>query len=65
MSAPNTDPEKQQKRHRGSLFGVRFALIFAAVILVAFVVYTFAVGNDPADGDPNAVDSAVDVTPDD
>ena len=40
MSASNTNLEKQTKRHRGPLFGIAAALIFAGVLFVGFAVWT-------------------------
>lgn len=40
MTAPNTDVEKQAKRHAGPLIGISIGLI---VVIVLFVVFT---GND-------------------
>lgn len=38
MSAPDTDLEKQQKRHRGPIWGITLGLVFVAILaLGAFV----------------------------
>ena len=52
MSAPNTNVEKQEKRHRSSLLGIRAVLVYAAVLLTAFVAYNFSMSgqDDPMAG---------------
>lgn len=47
MSAPNTNIEKQAKNHKGPLGGIKAVLFFAGVLLVGFIVWTVANGNDP------------------
>ena len=37
MSAPQTNVEKQRKRHIGPLIGISAGLIFAAIIFVFFL----------------------------
>ena len=39
MSAPQTNIEKQEKRHAGPLIGITAGLILAAVLLVAFIFF--------------------------
>lgn len=41
MSAPNTNIEKQKKRHKGPLGGIWFGLAFVAVLLVVWLGYVF------------------------
>lgn len=48
MSAPNTNINKQADRHRGPLTGMMFAVVFALVLLGAFLMWTRGEGNDPA-----------------
>jgi hypothetical protein len=38
MSAPQTNPEKQRRRHRGPLIGITLVLIFVALIFVWWVL---------------------------
>ena len=47
MSAPKTDLDKQEKRHRGPLGGMALAVVFALVLLVALITWLSANGNDP------------------
>ncbi|MGR3492942.1 MAG: hypothetical protein ACU0DW_12870 [Shimia sp.] len=49
MSAPDTNLEKQEKRHWGSLLGIKAVLVYAAILLAIFVIYVTAMGNDPTD----------------
>ncbi|MCR9086203.1 MAG: hypothetical protein NXH97_05610 [Rhodobacteraceae bacterium] len=44
MSAPNTDPERQVKRHRGPLFGMAFAGLAA---LLAFALLILWLSSEP------------------
>jgi predicted tellurium resistance membrane protein TerC len=37
MSAPNTNVEKQEKRHRPSLWGIKGAMIFGALMLLGLI----------------------------
>lgn len=37
MSAPQTNPERQRRRHRGPLIGIVVALIFAGLLFVIFL----------------------------
>ena len=55
MSAPNTDLEKQERRHRGPLRGMAGVLIFAAILLVVFIAYMFA-SNDGVEGADEVID---------
>lgn len=60
MSAPQTDPEKQKKRHKTPLLGMGGMVIWAGVLLVLLIVFLAFRGNDPADGVPiDAEDSEV------
>ena len=56
MSAPDTNIEKQQKRHRPSLTGIGLAAGFAALLLVGFLGWVFAKGDSP-DGAERQIDS--------
>lgn len=47
MSAPDTDLEKQRTRHRPALFGIGLSAAVAAVLLVVFLGWVFAQGDDP------------------
>ena len=47
MSAPHTDPEKQKKRHRFPLLGMRAVIIWALVLLALLVVFVTVRGNAP------------------
>ena len=47
MSAPDTDPEKQVKRHRPSLIGIAAVVALALVLLFAFVTFVVDRGGVP------------------
>ena len=47
MSASNTNIEKQAKRHRGPLFGIAIAVIWAAVLFAGFMIWTAYQGDNP------------------
>lgn len=42
MSAPNTNLNKQAKRHKGPLLGMIAAVVLAVVLLVWFLSHTFS-----------------------
>ncbi len=54
MSASNTNIEKQAKRHRGPLIGIAFALAWAAVLFVGFLIWTAYQSDNPAAQSPAA-----------
>ncbi len=47
MSAPKTDLEKQEKRHKGPLTGIVGVVVFALVLLLLFVGYVVWQGDSP------------------
>jgi len=55
MSAPDTNVKKQEKRHKPSLLGIKGVLIFAGVLLVGLVVWTF-IQSDGVEGSDVQVD---------
>lgn len=52
MSAPQTNIEKQSRRHRGPLVGMAVGVAFVAVLLIAFMVWTTANGQEPREATP-------------
>jgi hypothetical protein len=40
MSAPDTDIEKQKRRHKAPLMGMKGVVILAVLLLAGFVFYT-------------------------
>ncbi|MFZ5964613.1 hypothetical protein ACOXXX_16830 [Thalassococcus sp. BH17M4-6] len=42
MSAPDTNVKTQEKKHKPSLLGIKGVLVFAGVLLIGFLVWTFA-----------------------
>lgn len=59
MSAPETNVEKQTRRHKGPLVGIAVAI---AVVIAALVVISMISGNDEVPEEAAAVDRAVAVT---
>lgn len=47
MSAPTTDLEKQEKRHRGPLTGIIAVVVFALALLLLLVAYVVYQGDSP------------------
>ncbi|REC58602.1 hypothetical protein DRV84_03330 [Rhodosalinus sediminis] len=60
MSPPDTNVEKQKRRHRPALIGIGAVLVFALLVVFAFAVST-------TDGDrpqtPQATPDATDAAP--
>ncbi len=69
MSAPNTNVEKQAKRHAGPLVGIIGAVIFGAILLTVYLFYIAAPTDDTPDntptGDAVQTDGNATITPDD
>lgn len=59
MSAPETNVEKQTRRHKGPLVGIAVAI---AVVIAALVVISMISGNDEVPEEAAAADRAVAVT---
>ena len=56
MSAPQTNIEKQEKRHAGPLIGITAGIVLAVVLLLAFIFFN----TGPVDeGNADAVESTV------
>ncbi len=49
MSAPDTNVEKQERRHKPSLLGIKGVMIFVALLLIGFVFYASVTADDRAD----------------
>ena len=58
MSAPDTNVEKQVKRHKTPLAGMAIAGAFSGLLLLAFLLWLSANGNTPEETGPQ-----VEVTP--
>ncbi|SFE61849.1 hypothetical protein [Roseivivax sediminis] len=56
MSAPDTNTEKEEKRHRPALLGIRASLIYAAILLLGLIVWVFASGEEDT-GEPGGDDT--------
>jgi len=51
MSAPRTDLEAQERKHRPSLLGIALAVGFALVLLAGLLIWVFATGDTPDGAD--------------
>ena len=56
MSAPQTNVEKQARRHRGPIVGITAGLIFATILLVGFLLVVVDRGGEP-EGAETQIDS--------
>ncbi len=55
MSASETNTEKQVKRHRGPLVGIAFAILWAAVLFVGYLIWTAYQADNPTAESPAEV----------
>lgn len=46
MSAPDTNVEKQEKRHKPALLGIRAAMIFGALMMAGLAIYVMTNGDE-------------------
>ncbi|MCK0166987.1 hypothetical protein MWU52_05430 [Jannaschia sp. S6380] len=64
MSAPETNVEKQRRRHAGPIIGITAGLIFVAIILVAYLFFIASPDDEIVEGtqaeDPVVVAPAAD-----
>lgn len=51
MSAPDTDTEEQEKRHKPTLMGMAAAVGFALILLFVLIVWVVGQGNEPEGAD--------------
>ena len=59
MSAPDTNTEKQEKKHKASLLGIRGAILFGVLMVILVIGFTIRNSNDPeGDAGLNAEDGA-------
>lgn len=58
MSAPNTDPKKQAKRHKGPLGGIAGVVTWALVLLVLLSIFVAYRANTPGNEQPIEADQA-------
>lgn len=47
MSAPHTDVEKQEKRHKGPLVGMGIVAVFGVLLILFLIFMGFGQGNEP------------------
>lgn len=52
MSAPDTNLDKQKKRHAGPLVGITAGLVFAAILLFAYLTFVATPEDDSPDATP-------------
>lgn len=51
MSAPKTDLDKQEKRHKGPLGGMAAVVVVALALLLGLLIWLSANGNTPEGAD--------------
>ena len=56
MSAPQTNIERQQRRHRGPLVGMALGLAVVALLFIGYMIYEFSQG-DGIEGADATIDS--------
>lgn len=52
MSAPQTNLEKQERRHWGPLTGIALGLAFVVVLFVGWLIWETANGQNPREATP-------------
>lgn len=52
MSAPQTNIEKQKRRHRGPLIGMALAVVFGVGLILYWLLDEAAEGQSPLDAEP-------------
>lgn len=52
MSAPQTNIEKQQRRHWGPLAGIALGILVVAVLFIGWMVWVTANGQEPREATP-------------
>ncbi|WP_375263403.1 hypothetical protein [Palleronia sp.] len=57
MSPPDTNTEKQKRRHKGPLMGLAGVITWALVLLALLAIYVVFRGNEPADQEPIGVET--------
>lgn len=62
MSSPDTNKEKDAKRHKGPLMGMVGVVLFAVVLLGILSIYVVTRGNAPGDGEPIGEETSTDET---
>jgi hypothetical protein len=50
MSAPDVNVKKQQKRHKGPLWGFAIGLTFVAILFVIYMAGVLSPANDGVEG---------------
>ncbi|KIN61463.1 hypothetical protein Z945_2455 [Sulfitobacter noctilucae] len=49
MSAPDTNVERQEAKHKPSLFGIKGAVLFGAAMIILMVIFTVMRGETPTE----------------
>ncbi|MEB8385949.1 hypothetical protein OO012_01800 [Rhodobacteraceae bacterium KMM 6894] len=60
MSAPDTNIETQEKRHKGPLSGMFIGVMVAGVMFLGLMIWLVWNGNDPGEDTPAAAESTTD-----
>lgn len=57
MSAPDTNVEKEERRHKPALFGVKGAIVFVLILFVGWLIWMAAYSTAPeGNGQPQVDD---------
>lgn len=51
MSAPDTNTEKQEKKHKGQLGGIAFSVFWGVLLLIGLIVFVILSGDEPVGAD--------------
>lgn len=57
MSPPDTNTEKQKRRHKGPLAGIAGVITWALVLLALLAIYVVFRGNAPGNEEPIGVET--------
>ncbi len=49
MSAPDTNVERQEAKHKPSLFGIKGALVFGVLMIILMIAFTAMRGETPTE----------------
>ena len=63
MSAPDTDLEKQRKRHRGPIWGISIGLLFVALVALGAFFWPGVPLDEQAAPDGTSTETVEDDTP--
>ena len=58
MSAPDTNVEKQERRHKPALLGIRGVLVIVALLTIVFVFYLLMGASGPDEAETGGMEGA-------